>query len=67
MLLDVGAKKQFAEKLNLIAKEAKDLYCVSVKNGNNFQFGDLYTYLNTAPSPVMKEELKVWKYMDGRT
>lgn len=63
-LLDVGAKKWYAEKLDLIVKEVKDPYCVSVKIGEKFvlvEFGDLYTYFIMAPSPVTKDELKVWK------
>ena len=60
-------------KLEMIAENAKDPYCVAVQNDDLMgvlplvEFGDLYHYLITAaPSPVTKDELKAWKTMDGR-
>ena len=54
-------------KLEMIAENAKDPYCVAVQNDDLMdelpfvEFGDLYHYLITTPSPVTKDELKVWK------
>ena len=76
--LDKPAKKRSVEKLDMIEKDAKDPYCVAENLSSQadlteltevlplVEFGDLYHYLITAPSPVTKEELKAWKSMDGR-
>eukprot|EP00117_Sycon_ciliatum_P037992 scpid40803/ scgid28309/ Inhibitor of growth protein 1 len=70
--LDEAAKKRYDEKLNLIAKGAKDPYCISGHQGDHLsdllplvEYPDLYNYLITAPSPVTKEELKAYKSLDG--
>ena len=71
-LLDEAAKKRYAEKLALISKNAKDPNCVPAPRENLtdllplVEFGDLYHYLITAPSPATKAELGAWKSMDGR-
>ena len=74
-LLDDVAKTRYVEKLDLIAKGAKDPNCVSVDMQSEslsnllplVEFGDLYHYLITALSPATKNELEAWKSMDGRT
>ena len=61
-LLDDVAKRRYVEKQDWIAKRAKDPYCVSVDMRREswsdllplVEFGDLYHYLITAPSPVTK-------------
>lgn len=71
-LLDAAGKKRYVEKLNLIGKDVDDPYCAKNPESNLsdilpvVEFGDLYHYLITAPSPVTREELKAWKSMDGR-
>ena len=64
--LDKPAKKRYVEKLGMIEKDAKDPYCVAENLSSQadlteltevlplVEFGDLYHYLITAPSPVTK-------------
>ena len=59
-------------RLEVVAENASDPYCVAVQNDDLMdvlplvEFGDLYHYLINALSPVTKDELTAWKSMDDR-
>ena len=69
-MLQRGGKSN--NKLEMIAENTKGPSCAAVQNGDLadvipvIEFGDLYHYSITAPSPVTKNEPKAWTSMDGR-
>ena len=74
-LLDDVTKRRYVVELDMVAKGAKDPYCVSVDMRSEslsdllplVELGNLYCYLTTAPSPFTKDELKALKSVVGRT